>query len=61
MPVIAYMEQQIQRALAACQLADNDLVGLMSGRGGAQVDLVLYLISQGECSDPRKFELSDIA
>ena len=44
---IDYIEQQLNRALMSCSLSNNDFAGLLSGRGGSQVDVVLYLVSQG--------------
>lgn len=45
--VIRYLEQQLQRAIIACTSSSNDFIGMLSGRGGAQVDVVLYLVSSG--------------
>lgn len=45
--VLRYLEQQLQRAIAALTNSSNDTIGMLSGRGGAQVDVVLYLISPG--------------
>lgn len=46
--LVQYMVQQLSRALGAIQGASADLQGLLGGNGGAQVDVVLYLISEGE-------------
>ncbi|KAL9624050.1 MAG: hypothetical protein Q9160_001803 [Pyrenula sp. 1 TL-2023] len=43
--LLTYIKQQLQSSLPG-QAARNDLVGLLSGRGGSQVDLVLYLLSE---------------
>ena len=45
--VLRYLEQQLQRAIVALSSSSNDTIGMLSGRGGAQVDVVLYLISHG--------------
>jgi hypothetical protein len=44
---IRYLEQQLQRAVFASTNSSNDFIGLLSGRGGAQVDFILYLVSSG--------------
>jgi len=41
-----YVEQQLQKALASASEASTDFQGLLSGRGGSQVDVVLYLITK---------------
>ena len=45
--VIQYMEQQFAKAVTAASAANNDFVSLLSGSGGSQVDIILYLMSQG--------------
>lgn len=45
--VMSYLEQQLQRAIVAPTSSSNDFTGMLSGRGGTQVDVVLYLISSG--------------
>ena len=45
--VIQYVEHQLRRSFSA-SAGEGDLVGLMSGDGGSQVDVVLYMISQGK-------------
>jgi hypothetical protein len=47
-PIIQYMESQLNRALLAISSADSDLVSLLSGNGGWQVDAMFYLISESE-------------
>ncbi|KAI9873229.1 MAG: hypothetical protein M1830_000677 [Pleopsidium flavum] len=44
--VIQYVEAQIARTTSTAQMNDADLVSLMSGNGGSQVDVVLYMISE---------------
>lgn len=46
--LIQYVEQQFAKALAAVNTATNDVVGLLTGSGGSQVDAVLYVLSQGK-------------
>ncbi len=45
-PIIRYMETQLQRTVSAVNTGDSDLVSLLSGNGGWQVDAVFYLISE---------------
>lgn len=44
-----YIEQQLSKSINCANQASAELTGLLSGRGGTQVDLVLYLVSHGEC------------
>lgn len=44
-PVIDYVEFQCRRTLSA-ELSDSELVGMLSGGGGPQVDAVLYLFNR---------------
>lgn len=45
--MLRYLEQQLDRAVVAPTSSSNDFVGMLSGRGGVQVDVVLYLVSSG--------------
>ena len=45
--VLHYIGEQVQRSFSATP-GEGDIVGLLSGNGGAQVDLVFYLIADGE-------------
>lgn len=45
--VIHYMKQQLSRAIASISHPSSDLQSMLSGNGGSQVDLILYLISEG--------------
>jgi len=42
-----YIEQQLAKTIHCAKQPSADLAGLLSGRGGTQVDLVLYLVSHG--------------
>ena len=42
--IIHYVEGQLERSFSAAP-GEGDIVGLLSGKGGSQVDLVLYLVS----------------
>ena len=44
-----YIEQQLAKTINCANQATAELTGLLSGNGGTQVDLVLYLVSYGEC------------
>lgn len=42
-----YMVLQLQKALRPPATTNGDFAALLSGTGGPQVDIVLYLISKG--------------
>jgi hypothetical protein len=42
-PVVQYIESQIERSLGA-SIADSEIINLLSGNGGSQVDVVLYVV-----------------
>jgi hypothetical protein len=43
-PVVQYVESQIEKSLGA-SIVDGEIINLLSGDGGSQVDVVLYVIS----------------
>jgi hypothetical protein len=45
--VIEYMESLCRRSLSTELLDEGDLLGMLSGNGGMQIDLVLYLFTEG--------------
>lgn len=45
--VISYIEQQLPRSFSAAANSRGELVNMLSGNGGTQVDAVLYLIGKG--------------
>lgn len=45
--VLQYIEEQFTKSFCAANGSEGDLVGLLSGSGGFQVDVVFYLIAQG--------------
>ena len=47
--VTRYLEHQLVLAQGAADLQSHSFAGLLSGRGGTQVDVVLYLVSSGKC------------
>ncbi|KAL9041702.1 MAG: hypothetical protein Q9214_004016 [Letrouitia sp. 1 TL-2023] len=44
--VVAYVEQQFGQPFSSTNTSDSELVSLLSGNGGTQVDVVFYLIAQ---------------
>lgn len=50
-PLLKYLETLFHRNAAVTELGDSDLLGVLSGAGGVQVDVVLYICQGGgECS-----------
>ena len=49
-PVIKYVEAQLERTASLLNMSDADIVGLLSGSGGSQIDVVFYVISQSKAS-----------
>lgn len=45
--VVNYVEAQSSKASSFASMDDGELVSILSGKGGTQVDLVFYLIAQG--------------
>lgn len=43
-PVIQYVENHLERSSSAADISDADLLSMLSGNGGSQVDVVLYVI-----------------
>ena len=48
--VLQYIEAQMAKNTSFSSMSDGDLLSMLGGDGGFQVDLVLYLISQSEIS-----------
>jgi hypothetical protein len=44
--VVDYVELQLQKAANMRDMGDSDMVNLLSGNGGSQVDLVFYVFAQ---------------
>lgn len=42
-----YIEQQLLKTINTINQVTPELTGLLSGKGGTQVDLVLYLVTHG--------------
>lgn len=47
--VTQYIEGQLAKTFSFANTSEGEIVSMMGGDGGAQVDLVLYMISQGTC------------
>ena len=45
--VLQYIEDQLSKTFSSTSMTERDIVSMLSGYGGTQVDLVLYMISQG--------------
>ena len=45
--VLHYIEAQLIRPFSTLSASDGDIVSMLSGIGGTQVDVVFYLIAQG--------------
>ncbi|CAG8978518.1 hypothetical protein HYALB_00010061 [Hymenoscyphus albidus] len=43
-PVIEYIESHLRKATSLDHMSDNDMISMLGGNGGSQVDLVLYVI-----------------
>lgn len=46
-PCVEYVESHLNQ-LSSDSLSESDLLGMLSGAGGFQVDVVLYLIAQSK-------------
>jgi hypothetical protein len=47
-PVVRYIQSQMDLTAAAMEMKDGDVLGLLSGNGGTQVDVVLYMIQNSK-------------
>ena len=45
--VMQYIEGQLAKTFSFAGSTEGEIVSMMGGDGGAQVDLVLYMISKG--------------
>lgn len=46
--VSQYIGSQLRKSFAPPSESESDILGLLSGNGGSQVDLVLYLMTESE-------------
>ena len=49
-PAVRYVEEQFEKMGSLLKLSDGDLMGLLSGAGGSQVDVVFYVLSKSKHS-----------
>jgi hypothetical protein len=49
-PVINYIESHLKKAISLENMSESDMIGMLSGNGGSQVDLVLYVIQHSKSS-----------
>lgn len=59
-PIVEYMVQQLRSGITSASTGSGDFLGLLSGRGGAQVDVILYLVSNGKTHEAALWETIDI-
>jgi hypothetical protein len=59
-PIVEYMVQQLQSGIMSASSGSGDFLGLLSGRGGAQVDVILYLISNGKTQNTAIGDVVDV-
>ena len=45
--IVEYVESLFYKNAAVTAMEDSDLVGIISGNGGVQVDVVFYLLDPG--------------
>ena len=50
--VVAYIEDSLRQNASMSQLGDSDILRSLSGGGGFQVDLILYVFPPGKFSSP---------
>lgn len=46
--MIEYMESHLQKATSMQGLSESDMINMLSGNGGSQVDLVFYVFTQSK-------------
>ena len=57
LPLIAHLEQLFQRNSAMPELGSSELLNILSGAGGVQVDVVLYICAPAGQSHPSHFDV----
>lgn len=48
--VIDYVESLLYHTASVNAMDDSDVLGLVSGNGGASIDLIIYLLPSGQCT-----------
>lgn len=46
--ISSYMTGQLQKTMSSQSTSNHELAALLAGSGGSQVDVVLYMLSQGQ-------------
>jgi len=59
--VLQYIEAQMAKNTSFSSMSDGDLLSMLGGDGGFQVDLVLYLISQSKSCPRGSFSMKIFA
>jgi hypothetical protein len=44
--VVDYIESHLQKVVSTQNLRESDMISMLSGNGGSQVDLVFYIFTQ---------------
>jgi hypothetical protein len=47
-PVVDYIESHLQKVVSMQNLSESDMISMLSGNGGSQVDLVFYVFAQSK-------------
>jgi len=50
-PVVDYVESHFKKATSLDNTSESEMINMLSGNGGTQVDLVLYVIRHSEWCD----------
>ena len=59
--IVEYLVQQLQSGIMSANSGGGDFLGLLSGRGGALVDVILYLTTNGKTQTAVAEEYTDTA
>jgi hypothetical protein len=59
-PVIDYIESHLQKVVSMQGLSESDMISMLSGNGGSQVDLVFYIFTQSTSLITRFSSSADI-
>ncbi|GME24753.1 Cell division protein GTP binding protein [Neofusicoccum parvum] len=52
-PVVQYIESLLHRNASVTAMSDNELLSILSGNGGVQVDVVFYMLKPSDGKSPR--------
>lgn len=56
-PIVDYIEAQFKKTSAFEDLGESETINMLSGNGGSQVDVVLYMISSSMAPEPFPFSV----